>query len=274
MAIDVSVFGADLPAGTYTIGDQISLGVISGPAVVRSGRGTAILKRISSIMTSTISGSVTKWKIKVKNSDWIDPASSITVELGVATALDYKSGAVQGGHNCPLTPNSSWEVVAECLAGGTTTVANSIAAVIEIDYPQVSAITEPDRLTGFPTSIEIDETVTINAPGTITTSTWQTINVDVFKAGYQYALEKVEMSTDTVGSVVGFIAISNAAGMGGLTRIIPIANYNGGIRPLIEYASTLVKGPMDIKYLLFNNSSTSATTDTVRLIFDFVKRGM
>lgn len=273
MAIDVSMFGADLPAGTYAIGDQISLGIISGPSVVRSGRGAAILKRITSVMVSTISGSSTKWRIRVKNSDWVDPAASITCELAVSTALDRRSGSVQAGHDCPLTPNSSWEVVAECLQGGTTTVANSIAALIEIDYPQVSAITDPDKLVGIPCSIEYDApSINVNVPGSITTATWNVVNVDLFKAGYEYALEKLEISNDTVGSITGFIALSNAAGMGGLTRIIPIANYNGSIRPLIEYATKLVKGPMDIKFMFFNNVAATATTDTIRVIMDFVKR--
>lgn len=272
MAIDVSVFGADLPAGTYAAGDVVPLGCVDGPAVVRSGRGTAILKRITAFSIISQSGSYTAWKIRVKNSDWIDPATSITATLASPTALDRRTSAIAAGHDCPLTPNSSWQVEAECVAGGTTTVANSIAAVIEVDYPQVSAITEPDKLVGIPASIEYDKTgVTVNAPGSLTTSNWDVVNVDLFKAGYQYALEKLELISRTYG-VVGFIALSNAAGMGGLTRIIPICNNSDNIRPLIEYASSLVKGPMDIKYKLFNNTSTSASTDTIQIVMDFVKR--
>lgn len=263
MAIDVSVFGADLPAGTYAAGDVIALDCVDGPAVVRSGRGAALLKRMTSFILTNQSGSYTAWKVKIKNSDWIDPATSITAALAAATTLDRRTSAIAAGHDCPLTPNSSWQVEAECVAGGTTTVANSIAAVIEVDYPQVSAITEPDRLVGIPASIEYDKTgVTVNAPGSLTTSQWDVVNVDVFKAGFQYALEKLELISRSTG-VVGFIALSNAAGMGGLTRIIPICNNSDNIRPLIEYASSLVKGPMDIKYKLFNNSGSGATTDTI-----------
>lgn len=272
MSVDVTIFGADLPAGTYTRGDVVTLQCTDGPAVVRSGRGSAILKRITSLKLTNQSGSDTLWKIRVKNSDWIDPSTSLSAELPAATALDRRTSAVISGHDCPLTPNSAWFVEAVCVAGGTTTVANSIVAVIEVDYPQVASIIDPDRLAGIPASIEHTETgITINAPGTLTTSKWDTVNVDFFKAGFQYALEKLELISQTV-HVTGFIAISNAAGMGGLTRIIPISNPINNIRPLIEYASSLVKGPMDIKYKLFNNGGTSATTDTIQLVFDFVKR--
>ena len=144
MAIDVSVFGADIPAGTYALGDKVQLGNIDGPAVVRSGRGAAYLKRISSVKLTDQSGSNTLWSIRVKNSDWIDASVSLSGELPSATALDRRSSSVATGHDCPLTPNSAWYVEAECVAGGTTTVDNSIAAIIEIDYPEVAAIVDPD----------------------------------------------------------------------------------------------------------------------------------
>ena len=271
MSVDVSIFAADIPAGTYAVGDVLQLKNVKGPSVVRSGRGSALLKRITTVQLIDQSGSFSSWKISVKNSDWIDPATSFAGFVGDATTLDKRTGAVAAGHDCPLTPNSSWEVTAVCMGNNTTTVDNSIAAIIEVDYPQVAAIVDPDKTVGIPCSIEHAGTVNINAPGTLTTAAWDVVNVDIFKAGYVYALEKLEMMTSSVNAT-GFIGISNAAGMGGLTRLIPITNAVDNIRPLIEYASPLQKGPMDIMFCLFNNTSTSATTNTVTAVMDFVKR--
>lgn len=270
MAIDVSTFAYDLPAGTYAAGDVVQLRNTAGPAVVRSGRGAAILKRISSFMITDESGSVTSWKVAVKNSDWVDATESFAIPMAAPTAMDARSGAIQRGHDCPLTPNSAWEVTAVCVSGATTTVANSITAEIEVDYPAVSAISDPSGLVGIPCSISDEHLgMTIPASGTATTATWQTFNVDFFKAGYEYALEKVELVCSK--DVAGYVAINNAAGMGGLTRIIPISSKRANIRPPIEYSSKLVKGPMDIQYKIFNTAG-SATTGDVRLVFDFVKR--
>lgn len=270
MAIDVSTFAADLPAGTYAVGDVVPMVNTSGPSVIRSGRGNAILKRISSFMLTDVSGSVTSWEVHVKNSDWVDDAVSFAAPMSAPTGMDAKSGAIQRGHDCVMTPNSSWEVYAVCVSGATTTVANSVTAEIEVDYPSVSSIIDPAALPGIPCSIKHTiASISINATGTATTATWQTFNVDLFKAGYEYALEKVELVAGA--GVVGYVALANAAGMGGLERIIPISSSRINIRPFIEYASKLVKGPMDIKYKLFNTAGT-ATTTNVSLVLDFVKR--
>lgn len=269
MAIDSSLFGVDLPAGTYTVGDVIQLKNISGPAVVRSGRGAAILKRTTVGEIGSANGSTSYWKVKIKNSDWVDPMISVNTNLRTATALDERSGSVQSGNNCQLTPNSSWEVIAECVTTVTTTVENSLWALIDVDYPSVSSITDPDSLIGIPASIEYDQNATTNALGTMESAGWQTVNVDVFKAGYEYALHKVEIVAATTSA--GFFALSNAAGMGGLTRIIPYADSASYIRNKIEYATKLVKGPMDIKLMPFSNSGTSGS-GTHYVIMDFVKR--
>ena len=270
MAIDVSSFAADLPAATYAAGDVVTLANVDGPANVRSGRGRAILKRISSFMLSNATTGTTHWRVEVQNSDWIDKAASFAVPMVEATAMDTRSGAIQPGHDCELTPNSSWQVIAVCVSGGTTTTANSITCDIEIDYPQVSAIIDPTTLPGTPTSISMNNAVTINAVGSATTAKWDVYNVDIFKAGFEYALEKIEIQPST-GGVCGFIKLSNAAGMGGLSRIMAIAGARQNIRPVIEYASKLVKGPMDISFKLFAASSGTATVDTT---LDFVKRRM
>ena len=133
MAIDSSLFGANIPAATYAVGDRIELGIIEGPAVVRSGRGAAILKRVTTGTLSGLSGALSMWKVYIKNSDWVDPIISATTDLYQVTSLDEKNGCVQRGNNCPLTPNSSWEVYAVCTQAVTTTVANSVFAIMDID---------------------------------------------------------------------------------------------------------------------------------------------
>jgi len=270
MAIDSSLFMADIPAGTYAVGDVVQLDIKAGPSIVRSGRGAANLKRLTVGLIGNVSGSVSSWKIRVKNSDWIDPMVSATVSLLEPTALDERNGAIQRGNNCPLTPNSAWQVEAVCIAAATTTVANSIFALIDVDYPAVSAIIDPDACDGIPTTIELGISQSINgyALGGSSAAAWNIVNTDIFKAGFVYALQKIEMYGI---SAIGFIALTNAAGMGGLCRIIPIAPTTASIRNKIEYATKLVKGPMDIQFLLFANSGT-AITGNPQLLLDFVKR--
>lgn len=267
--LDVTLFGANIPAGSYTAGDIVELGVIDGPAVVRSGRGAAYLKRITAGTLIGASGAGSWWKISVQNSDWIDPAESLTAPLDAPTALDKYSGCVQDGQNCPLTPNSSWRVVATCVNTTTTTVANSVFCTIDVDYPQVASIVDPTTLVGFPTTITDEVTTDLQAPS-IASAKWTTHNVDLLKAGYEYALVKPEVRASN--AAVGFIKIANAAGMGGLSRIIPISTPVANLRNMIEYAGKLVKGPMDISYMLFSDSGTAVTNASAVLLMDYVKR--
>ena len=268
--IDVTLFGASIPAGTYAVGDRVPLQVIDGPAVVRSGRGAAILKRITAGTLINPSAAMTWWKIGVKNSDWVDEAGSLTAPLVEATALDIQAGCVQDGHDCPLTPNSSWEVYAECVNATTTTIANSVYCAIDIDYPSVSSIINPRAAKGIPTTID-DQVISDLQAADITAAVWTHHSVDFLKAGYIYALVKPEIRASG-GAAVGFIKLSDAAGMGGLSRIIPISTPVANLRNNIEYASQLVKGPMTISYMLFSNTGTAVTGSTNRLYLDFVKR--
>lgn len=270
MAIDSSLFMVDVPAGTYAAGDTLTLTIKAGPSVVRSGRGAALLKRVTTGIIGNASGSISNWKVSIKNSDWIDDVKSLTASLYTATSLDERAGCVQRGNDCQLTPNSSWTVEATCMIGVTTTIGNSIYAIIDIDYPSVSSIVDPDNIPGIPTTIDYTSSITVNgyAAGTSATASWDEVNVDIFKAGYEYALQKIEMMGSTGA---GFIALANAAGMAGLCRIIPISPSADSIRNKIEYATKLVKGPMDIKFLLFANGAT-AITSTPNLLMDFVKR--
>lgn len=267
MAIDSSLFAADIAAGTYAVGDSIQMGCISGPANVRSGRGAALLKRIVTgcgISTTTTA----RFRIHVKNSDWIDDVMNIAASSTAPTALSKESGMVQKGHNCNLTQNSSWTVWAECIRAGTTTAAMSIWSIIDIDYPDVASVIEPGKLDGTPTTIQYDKaSVPFIADGTLTAASWQVENVDYFKAGFAYCLDKIELLCQP--TAYGFVAFSNAAGMGGLTRIIPITDSAVATRYAVEYASVLRKGPMDIKTLYI---AASATTADVQMCHDYVKK--
>lgn len=267
--IDSSLFGYDLPAGTYAVGDVVELKPIAGPANVRSGRGAAILKRIMG--GSLRSGQQTVWQIEVQNSDWIDEADVLASSITALTTLDEHSAAIRAGNDCPLTPNSSWKVTATCIVGATSTAPESIFALIDVDYPAVSGIVDPDNLTGIPTSIKFNKTGEVTNPlGSITTSNFSTVNVDQFKAGYKYALQEINYSSGSTATT-GFVALSNAAGMAGLTRILPVSSPYTGIRQTVKYASLLVKGPMDIKTMIFNDTA-SAGTANIFIIQDFVKR--
>ena len=267
--IDSSLFGLDVASGTaLTAGVEMPLKIIDGPAVVRSGRGAALLKRVHTFRVGA--PGVGSFLIKIKNSDWVDPIINECGELAVTT-MDRRTGGYQSGNNCDLTPNSSWEVVAVPTRSGTTTAAVSLAALIDIDYPSVSSIIDPETLPGIPCSIlESFPGMTPTGAGTIETATWTIHNVDIFKAGSEYALQKCSISSNATGDVV-LVGLSNAAGMAGLTRIIPCYVDPNTICNIVEYSSKLVKGPMDIKVKGFSTTNTSRTYD---VLMDYVKRRM
>lgn len=268
MAIDSTLFAVDIPAGTYTVGDVVPLVCTDGPANVRSGRGAAKLK---SICTFKCSQNNPYWRIHVKNSDWIDEVLSFTAPgtaTGSVTIFDDESGVNQSGHDCNLTPNSGWQIYAECILGGTSTGADSVFCLIDIDYPEVGGVTDPKKAVGFPTSISYDVGAQpVNAIGSGISATWNTKSVDYFKAGYRYVLDALEFTCGN--STIGFVAFSNAAGMGGLTRIIPVTSNMAAIRYSIKYSSVLVKGPMEVKLKLFQ---TSAGSENIVMSHDYVKQ--
>lgn len=266
--IDTTTYALDIASGTaLTAGQEYPLKCIDGPANVRSGRGSAILKRIISFQ---IGNAGVKFYIKTKNSDWIDPVINESGDFSIVT-LDRRTGAYQNGNNCPLTPNSSWEVVAVPIDTiAATTGAVSLVSLIDIDYPEVSSITDPDALPGIPATINVEAAITTHAVGSLETSAYDIINVDIFKAGYEYALQKCTMMVKGASAgQVGFIALSNAAGMGGLKRVIPVKGQADTIANIIEYSSKLRKGPMDIGFKFLDGSPASRN---VIGVFDFVKR--
>lgn len=268
--LDTTIFGASLPAGTYAVGDVVELKCIDGPANVRSGRGAAILKRISAFIMINASGSSTQWEVSVQNSDWVDPVINMTSYLSDATALDKQSGSVQDGQNCVLTPNSSWKVVATCITGATTTIGNSILCAVDVDYPSVASIVDPTSLVGIPATLRDTLSITLQAAD-IESAVWHGHSVDIFKAGYEYALVKAELKTGN-NAATGLIKISDAAGMMGLSRAIPTAAAASAIRNFIEYSSKLVKGPMTISYMLFSPTGSAISNVNANLLLDFAKR--
>ncbi len=268
MAIDSSLFIADIPASTaLAVGDRIPLVIKEGPANVRAGRGPAKLKQILTLRTSSTG---VAFRIHIQNANWVDEAVSIPALFTQATTLDDHSGAIQFGSDADLYPNSGWNVYAEVIKGGTTSAADTLFCLIDIDYPEVSAVVDPDALEGVPASVNYDAPAAIvNAFGAATAAGWIVKNLDYFKAGNKYCLQAVEMFAD--GVYAGFIAFSNAAGMEGLQRIVPIISNTYSIRYKIRYASPLVKGPMDVKLMMF--AATAGTAD-VFTIHDYVKKGI
>ena len=269
MAIDVSTFAVDIPSGTtVTAGQVIPLSIKDGPGVVRSGNGPAILKRVISWKTNASGFNAF---VHVKNSDWVDPIINDTPFMG-ATVLDRRTSAYQSGNSCPLTPNSSWDVALVVAQSGTASTDTSFFVTIEVDYPNISAIVDPDALIGIPCTLQQSFTITPDAAGTAASAGWHVVNVDILKAGYEYALQKatINVTGTNPGNVTGLVSISNAAGMKGLSRTIPVCGNIESIGMIIEYASRLVKGPMDIRLMLFE-PGTPISRDVI-ITFDFVKR--
>jgi len=260
MAIDTSMYGANLPTGTYTKGDVITMKNIRGPSIVRDGYGKAILKRIISGLSKGNSGSVIKGHVIVSNSNWIDETANITTPVS-AVSLAENSSNIQRGHDCALVQNSGWSVKFVVDETVTTTVANSVFALIDIDYPTVQAVSNPRTAPGTPVTIMRDDTITTTAVDSIETPVWTTFNVDFLKAGFRYLL--VELGSYSNGAVMGFVSISNAAGQQGLERIIPTIPYDAGyMRYLLDYSTPLVKGPMNLNFLVLTNSSTTQNAIT------------
>lgn len=265
MGLDSSLFAGQIAAQAYAVGDRIPMGCIRGAANVRAGYGSAILKKVF----TEVNSSVASFKVVIKNSNWVDPMSNPGTTM-TETSLDDNSVCIQRGHDCDLYPNSSWEVYLECIAAGTETAASMAFALIDIDFPSVSSITNPRNEKGNPVTIDwtgfaYAVTAATAAPSTIV---WTTVNVDIFKAGSRYLLDQVSMK-DTAASTIGFVEISGAAGQNGLIRIIPCrASSTAGIKYLIDYATPLVKGPMNIAVAGVGTAGSS----TCYLYTDWVKR--
>lgn len=263
MAIDTSMFAAQIPAATYSVGDKVTMGCIRGPAIVRDGYGEARLKRMFSLTDAASTG----WVIRVKNSNWIDEISNPAPIIS-DTTLDNNSGAVQAGNDARLVPNSGWQVIAECVAAGTEAAAADIICLIDVDYPSVTAVQDPKAAQGVPVTIDGFYTINQTAKGAIASGAlWNTFNVDIFKAGFKYLLS--EISFLSAGAAFGFISVSNAAPQRGLERIIPVkASSFPGLRYNLDYSTPLVKGPMNVNFLACGSASGVSSYTYM----DFVRR--
>lgn len=265
MAIDTSMFGLNLPAATYTSGDVLTLANIRGPAIVRDGYGDAYLKRIICGLSRGSANAKVTGHVIVKNSNWVDEVANMA-GISSPIMLAENSSNIQRGHDCRLTPNSGWSVQFVVDETVTTTVDNDLFCLVDVDYPKVQAVRNPREAAGTPMSIIRKDTITSAAFGTIASAAWTTYNVDFLKAGYRYLL--TELGLYASGGGLGFISISGAAGQQGLERIIPLVADNSYMRYLLDYSTPLVKGPMNLNYLLI--TSTSGSVSTVAEI-DWVK---
>lgn len=267
MAIDTTLFCAQIPTGTYAAGDKIQMANVRGPAVVRDGYGKAILKRILTIADdSSISG---YFKVTIKNSNWVDEMSNPEIAAGSAeTVLSPNSSSVQQGQDLPLTPNSGWDIYAECLSAVTTTKDTDIFTLIDIDYPAVAAIEDPKKVVGYPVTIDGNFTITPTTAGSGASLAWTTHNIDPLKAGSKYLLTEASFSAFASASL-GFMSISGASGQAGLERIIPCrAGASSGLRYPIDYATPLVKGPMNLNFAVIGSATS------VYAYMDFVKKSI
>lgn len=255
MAIDTSMFALNLPAGSYAVGDTIPMKSIRGPAIVRDGYGTAILKRIICGLSRGASGSVIRGHVVVKNSNWVDEVSNIAAPMG-QTSLAENSSNINRGHDCKLVPNSGWDVKFVVDVAVTTTVDNDLFCLLDIDYPSVQAVQNPRTAPGTPVTIMRNDAVTTSLSGAIESATWTTVNVDFLKAGFKYLL--TEVGTYNYAGYLGFVSISQAAGQQGLERIIPTIPMDpSNMRYLLDYSTPLVKGPMNLNYMVLAGSVTS-----------------
>lgn len=269
MAIDSTLFGMSLPAGTYAVGDRFPLAVLRGPAVVRDGYGTAKLKKVFSISNNVAATGLILGHFEIKNSNWVDSLSNFYIGPG-SNALSDNSNAIQKGHDCVLQPNSTWTIEYVVDVAKTTTTAGDYLALIDIDYPKVASVANPNNAIGYPCSnVRNSDSIAVTGVGSLPALSWTSVNVDILKAGYEYLLDRVQVFTSS--AQVGFVSISGAAGQSGLERIIPVLpDSTTSLRYLLDYSTPLVKGPFSINYAAINTGG--ATTTTPYLELDWVKR--
>lgn len=260
MAIDTTLYGLNLPAGTYTAGDIITMNNLRGPAIVRDGYGTPYLKRIICGLSRDSSGSIVRGHVTLRNSNWMDEVSNIAAPIG-PVSLAENSSNINRGHDCKLQVNSGWSVVFVVDETVTTTLDNDAFCLIDVDYPSVQAVVNPRTAPGTPVTIMRNDTISIGATGAIESAPWNSFNVDILKAGFKYLL--TELGTYYISGYIGFVSISGAAGQHGLERIIPCIPYDPSyMRYLLDYSTPLVKGPMNLNYMVLGAALGTATMVT------------
>lgn len=268
--IDTMLFAADIPADTYAAGDVVTLKQIYGPTVVRDGLGQPVLKAINTGALYNGSTSRPMIKYKVQNANWNDPIINSASSLNDPTGLSEGSTGYQPGNDCPLIVNSAFTVSAEWFQPQTTTIDNSVYIAIDIEYPAIAGVQDPRGEKGTPCSIEYDfDSLSVAALGNLETATWTENSFDSFKAGYRYLLQKMEVNSEVLATLFGFVKISGGASMGGLSRIVPITSLSSALGKVITYAPVEVKGPFTLGCMFF---TTAAATGNTTVVMDYVKR--
>lgn len=260
MAVDSMLYQVSFPAGSYTAGATGAFTLIRGPSVVRDGCGTP---RLVKIVTFADAAGLDV-DVHIKNGQWNDEIINGAPVMGTIT-LDDHSHAIQKGGNLELVKNSGFDVTFEILLTATTTAAVDVFCQIDIDYDAYPSVDSPRDESGFPMSIEMQQTITNTAAGS--PLVFQSLNVDVFKAGYKYLLTDAFFDALGVAAPVGFLSITGAAGQGGLERLIPVYPGLGGISFNLDKSVPLTKGPMSINFAVIAAASVPA-----EIQFDFIRR--
>jgi hypothetical protein len=275
MAIDTQVFYATLAPGTYPANVPIPMTAIVGSGTVRSGFGPARLKRITRLAT-TIGGSAGDIPISFQNSSWDQPLFGVTPAAGVGVAssnslLDEHASLTTDCNSAPLALNSVNTVTIvpqtaiTILAGNAT----DVYVLVDIDYPNIGSVVDPDALTGFPQSNQ----KAISAVGTIIGSGPVVFqpqgSFDDLKDNRGYFIKDVSLISpiSTINFPFAFVKIYNASSQRGLVRVIPIPQANYAIKYRIKYIDQMVKGPYNIDIAV---PVTSTATLTAILNTDYV----
>lgn len=260
MAVDSMLFQASFAAGTYAAGTKGNLALIRGPSVVRDGCGTPRLVKVITFTDTT----GLNLNVHVKNGQWNDELINAAPTMG-AVVLDDKSHAIQIGGSLELVKNSMFDVSYEIMEAATTTGAVDVFCQIDIDYDDYPAVANPRYESGFPMTIELSQTIPYTAVGAPLVFT--SVNVDVFKAGYKYLLSDAFFDSLGVACDAGFISITNAAGQGGLERLIPVNPSKSGLSFNLDKSVPLMKGPMTLNF-----AAIAAANVPADVHLDFIRR--
>lgn len=269
--IDSALYTANINAGTsVSVGDIIPLVLHTGSATVRQGYGQPVLKKITTGSVSHQATGKPVFEYFVQNSNWIDPMINGSNVLWSASALVDNSTGIQSGQDCPLEPNSTWQVYAKCIvAGAYTDAGESLACLIDIDYPIVASIVNPATETGTPCSIARNQTVTLVGVGSTPVFSFE--SVDNLKPAFRYLKTKVSVTNSQSGSV-GFLATRNGATMSGLCQIVPWCSSSTFLSMPMPYAVIETKGSVDVG-LMGWDTGTGATV-SAHIITDYVKKAI
>ena len=260
MAVDSMLYQISFPAGSYTAGTKGAMALIRGPSVVRDGCGTARLVKI--FTASDASG--LNVDVHVKNGQWNDEIIN-AAPVASDTILSDNSHAMQKGGNFPLVVNSGFDVSYEIMEAATTTAAVDVFCQIDIDYDGYPSIADPRNEEGMPMSLEMAQTITNTAAGSPLVFT--SISVDVFKAGYKYLLTDAYFDSLGVTCPLGFLSITNAAGQGGLERLVPVYPAKAGLSFNLDKSVPLTKGPMTLNF-----AAIAAAAVPAEIQLDFIRR--